>query len=80
MASAQALAAYSTITRQYADLALSQPAHVGKALMLYELGQRPEGISELKTVEARLRGYAEVIHCKDQVAQSFSADLLQALA
>ena len=56
----QALTAYTTITRNYNDLALSQYAHVGRALMLYELGQQPEGLSELKTMEARLRGYAEV--------------------
>ena len=56
----QALTAYTTITRNYNDLALSQYAHVGRALMLYEMGQQPEGLSELKAMEPRLRGYAEV--------------------
>ena len=62
-AALQALSAYTTITRNYSDLALSQYAHVGRALMLYELGQWPESISELKSVEFRLRGYAEVSPC-----------------
>ena len=62
-AALQALSAYTTIIRNYSDLALSQYAHVGRALMLYELGQWPESISELKSVEFRLRGYAEVRPC-----------------
>ena len=56
----QALEAYQTIVSDFSDLALSQRAHVGRALMLFQLGQRAEALSELKSVEVRLRGNPEV--------------------
>ena len=56
----QALEAYQTIVRDYSDLALSQKAHVGLALVLYQQGQHAEALAELKSVEFRLRGNPEV--------------------
>ena len=56
----QALQRYTQITRDYADLALSERARVPRALHLYELGQTNEALLELEDEEVALRGNAEV--------------------
>lgn len=39
------------------DLALSEYARVGRALALYEIGDRAEAIAEMEDVSISLKGY-----------------------
>lgn len=56
----QALASYTTIVRQYPDLAITNYAKIGRALLLYQTGSKSQAILELEDLEVSLRGYAEV--------------------
>lgn len=56
----QALDAYTTITRKYPGLAITNYARIGRALLLYQIGNTSESILELEDLEASLRGFAEV--------------------
>ena len=60
LAAVQALDQYSAAARQYSDLALANYASVGRALLLYQTGQKMLGILEMEGLEYSLRGYAEV--------------------
>ncbi|CAD6270317.1 unnamed protein product [Miscanthus lutarioriparius] len=56
----QALASFTRVVREYADLALSEYARVGRALVLYEIGDRDESIAEMEDVSIALKGYPEI--------------------
>ena len=56
----QALGNYTLIVKQFPDLAISNYARIGRALMLYQTGNPSEAILELQDLESSLRGYAEV--------------------
>jgi hypothetical protein len=53
----EALASFTRVVREYADLALSEYARVGRALVLYEIGDRDESIAEMEDVSIALKGY-----------------------
>lgn len=55
-----ALASFTRVVREYADLALSEYARVGRALVLYEIGDRDESIAEMEDVSIALKGYPEI--------------------
>ncbi|WVZ88782.1 hypothetical protein U9M48_035257 [Paspalum notatum var. saurae] len=57
---AEALASFTRVVREYADLALSEYARVGRALVLYEIGDRDESIAEMEDVSVALKGYPEI--------------------
>ncbi|KAL5175884.1 hypothetical protein HKD37_08G021976 [Glycine soja] len=44
----------------YKDLAFSEYARVGRALTLYEVGDREEAIAEMEDVSISLKGYPEI--------------------
>ena len=56
----QALECYTTITRQYGDLALANYARIGRSMALFQTGQKTNAILELEGLAYSLRGYAEV--------------------
>ena len=56
----QALQDYTTITKRFPDLAISNYARLGRAFMLYQTGNASEAILELEDLEVSLRGLAEV--------------------
>ncbi|CAN6326042.1 unnamed protein product, partial [Urochloa humidicola] len=56
----QALASFTRVVRDYADLALSEYARVGRALVLYEIGDRDESIAEMEDVSIALKEYPEI--------------------
>ncbi|XP_024363544.1 uncharacterized protein [Physcomitrium patens] len=51
---------YSLITQTSGDLALADYARVGRALTLYEVGDRDEAIAEMEDMTLSLKGYPEV--------------------
>lgn len=55
-----ALASFTAVVRGYKDLALSEYARVGRALVLYEIGDRDESIAEMEDVSVALKGYPEI--------------------
>ncbi|KAL6642358.1 hypothetical protein ACP70R_020539 [Stipagrostis hirtigluma subsp. patula] len=55
-----ALASFTRVVAEYADLALSEYARVGRALVLYEIGDRDESIAEMEDVSIALKGYPEI--------------------
>ncbi|KAL5224830.1 hypothetical protein ABZP36_011469 [Zizania latifolia] len=55
-----ALASFTAVVSEYKDLALSEYARVGRALVLYEVGDRDESIAEMEDVSVALRGYPEI--------------------
>ncbi|XP_027339997.1 uncharacterized protein LOC113853679 [Abrus precatorius] len=55
-----ALRYYSQVVESYKDLACSEYARVGRALALYEVGDREEAITEMEDVSISLKGYPEV--------------------
>uniref|UniRef100_A0A0D9XXL0 MalT-like TPR region domain-containing protein n=1 Tax=Leersia perrieri TaxID=77586 RepID=A0A0D9XXL0_9ORYZ len=57
---AAALAPYTAVAREYGDLALAEYARVGRALALYEVGDRDDAIAEMEDVSVALRGYPEI--------------------
>lgn len=56
----QALQKYTTIAKEYSDLALAERARIKRALMLYETGSVEQALLELEDEEVALRGNAEV--------------------
>ena len=56
----QALQKYTTIVKEYSDLALAERARIKRALMLYETGAVEQALLELEDEEVALRGNAEV--------------------
>ncbi|KAK9110373.1 hypothetical protein Sjap_018433 [Stephania japonica] len=56
----RALDSFSQVIKGCKDLALSEYARVGRALALYEVGDREEAIAELEDVSISLKGYPEV--------------------
>lgn len=56
----KALAAYDQVVRKDGDLALAAYARVGRALSLYEVGNRNEAIILLEGMSVELKGYPEV--------------------
>ena len=75
-ACAQALADYTSITRGYPGLALTERARVKRALLLYETGQVQQAIVELDDEEMVLRGNAEVwcAPCSQHVSAAVLCD------
>lgn len=57
---AEALASFTAVVSGYKDLALSEYARVGRALVLYEIGDRDESITEMEDVSVALKGYPEI--------------------
>ncbi|KAK6922810.1 hypothetical protein RJ641_011114 [Dillenia turbinata] len=56
----QALTYFTQVVENYKDFALSEYARVGRALALYEVGDRDEAIAEMEDVSISLKGYPEV--------------------
>ncbi|KAJ3703955.1 hypothetical protein LUZ61_007660 [Rhynchospora tenuis] len=56
----QALLFFTQLIRDYKDFALSEYARVGRALILYEIGDRDEAIAEMEDVSISLKGYPEI--------------------
>ncbi|KAH9548296.1 hypothetical protein CY35_11G081000 [Sphagnum magellanicum] len=56
----EALGFFSQITEKAGDLALSEYARVGRALSLYEVGDRGEAILEMEDMSVSLKGYPEI--------------------
>uniref|UniRef100_I1K4Z6 Uncharacterized protein n=1 Tax=Glycine max TaxID=3847 RepID=I1K4Z6_SOYBN len=52
-----ALDYFSKVIESYKDLAFSEYARVGRALALYEVGDREEAIAEMEDVSISLKGY-----------------------
>ncbi|KAF7840116.1 tetratricopeptide repeat protein [Senna tora] len=55
-----ALGYFSQVVENYKDFAFSDYARVGRALALYEVGDREEAIAEMEDVSISLKGYPEV--------------------
>uniref|UniRef100_A0A0E0FAD6 MalT-like TPR region domain-containing protein n=1 Tax=Oryza meridionalis TaxID=40149 RepID=A0A0E0FAD6_9ORYZ len=55
-----ALASFTAVAREYGDLSLSGYARVGRALVLYEVGDRDDAIAEMEDASVALRGYPEI--------------------
>ncbi|GJM87828.1 hypothetical protein PR202_ga03822 [Eleusine coracana subsp. coracana] len=56
----EALASFTRVVAEYADLALAEYARVGRALVLYEIGDRDQSIAEMEDVSIALKGYPEI--------------------
>nr|CAD1842073.1 unnamed protein product [Ananas comosus var. bracteatus] len=56
----RALLYFTQVVKDYKDLALSEYARVGRALVLYEIGDRDEAIAEMEDVSVSLKGYPEI--------------------
>ncbi|CAK9316375.1 unnamed protein product [Citrullus colocynthis] len=56
----QALLCFTQVIDKYKDFAFSDYARVGRALALYEIGDREEAIAEMEDVSISLKGYPEV--------------------
>ncbi|XP_038901436.1 uncharacterized protein LOC120088306 isoform X4 [Benincasa hispida] len=56
----QALLYFTKVIDKYKDFAFSDYARVGRALALYEIGDREEAIAEMEDVSISLKGYPEV--------------------
>ncbi|XP_030512250.2 uncharacterized protein LOC115726494 [Rhodamnia argentea] len=56
----KALFYFTQVIEGYKDFALSEYARVGRALALYEVGDREEAIAEMEDVAISLKGYPEV--------------------
>ncbi|KAJ9536906.1 hypothetical protein OSB04_029639, partial [Centaurea solstitialis] len=56
----KALQYFTQVVREYKDFALSEYARVGRALALYEVGDKNEAISEMEDVSISLKGSPEV--------------------
>lgn len=56
----KALFVYTEAVRQFPDLALSEYARIGRALLLYQLGDTTQALLELQSSEVSMKGYAEV--------------------
>ncbi|OMO56205.1 Tetratricopeptide-like helical [Corchorus olitorius] len=56
----KALQFFTLVVENYKDFALTEYARVGRALALYEVGDREEAIAEMEDVSISLKGYPEV--------------------
>ncbi|KAK9950119.1 hypothetical protein M0R45_005621 [Rubus argutus] len=56
----QALLCFTQVIEKYKEFAFSDYARVGRALTLYEVGNRDEAIAEMEDVSISLKGYPEV--------------------
>ncbi|KAL6346116.1 hypothetical protein AAG906_025396 [Vitis piasezkii] len=56
----RALQYFTQVVNNYKDFAFSDYARVGRALALYEVGDRQEAIAEMEDVSISLKGYPEV--------------------
>ncbi|KAH9668930.1 hypothetical protein KPL70_021582 [Citrus sinensis] len=56
----KALQYFTLVVENYKDFAFSEYARVGRALALYEVGDREEAIAEMEDVSISLKGYPEV--------------------
>ncbi|KAL8134212.1 uncharacterized protein LOC141712838 [Apium graveolens] len=56
----QALQCFNQVVKDYKDFALSDYARVGRAIALYEVGDKEEAIAEMEDVSISLKGYPEV--------------------
>ncbi|XP_065021119.1 uncharacterized protein LOC135646008 [Musa acuminata AAA Group] len=56
----QALDYFTLVIRDYKDFAFADYARVGRALVLYEIGDRDEAIAEMEDVSISLKGYPEI--------------------
>ncbi|XP_039133465.1 uncharacterized protein LOC120270498 [Dioscorea cayenensis subsp. rotundata] len=56
----RALDSFSLVIKDYKDLAFTEYARVGRALALYEVGDRDEAIAEMEDVSISLKGYPEI--------------------
>ncbi|XP_044469597.1 uncharacterized protein LOC123198863 isoform X2 [Mangifera indica] len=56
----QALHYFTLVAKNYKEFAFSEYARVGRALALYEVGDREEAIAEMEDVSIALKGYPEV--------------------
>lgn len=55
-----ALDYFTQVVKDYKDFAFSDYARVGRALALYEVGDREEAIVEMEDISISLKGYPEV--------------------
>ncbi|KAK9291937.1 hypothetical protein L1049_019889 [Liquidambar formosana] len=55
-----ALDYFTRVVKNYKEFAFSDYARVGRALILYEVGDRDEAIAEMEDVSISLKGYPEV--------------------
>ncbi|KAF8404357.1 hypothetical protein HHK36_009240 [Tetracentron sinense] len=55
-----ALEYFTQVVKDYKEFAFSDYARVGRALALYEIGDREEAIAEMEDVSISLKGYPEV--------------------
>ncbi|WOL00881.1 hypothetical protein Cni_G09594 [Canna indica] len=56
----RALDYFTLVVRDYKEFAFSDYARVGRALVLYEIGDRDEAIAEMEDVSISLKGYPEI--------------------
>ncbi|KDP34437.1 hypothetical protein JCGZ_12797 [Jatropha curcas] len=56
----KALLYFTLVVENYKDFAFSEYARVGRALALYEVGDKEEAIAEMEDVSISLKGYPEV--------------------
>ncbi|KAL9459548.1 hypothetical protein AB3S75_002865 [Citrus x aurantiifolia] len=56
----KALQYFTLVVENYKEFAFSEYARVGRALALYEVGDREEAIAEMEDVSISLKGYPEV--------------------
>ncbi|KAJ8490938.1 hypothetical protein OPV22_012659 [Ensete ventricosum] len=56
----QALDYFTLVIRDYKEFAFADYARVGRALVLYEIGDRDEAIAEMEDVSISLKGYPEI--------------------
>ncbi|XP_073013858.1 uncharacterized protein [Typha latifolia] len=56
----QALLCFTQVISDYKEFAFAEYARVGRALVLYEIGDRQEAIAEMEDVSISLKGYPEI--------------------
>ncbi|XP_020598999.1 uncharacterized protein LOC110038482 [Phalaenopsis equestris] len=56
----RALDYFTQIINDYKDFAFTEYARVGRALLLYEIGDRQQAITEMEDVSISLKGYPEI--------------------
>ncbi|XP_021899788.1 uncharacterized protein LOC110816071 isoform X2 [Carica papaya] len=56
----KALDYFTQVVQNYKEFAFSEYARVGRALALYEVGDREEAIAEMEDVSIALKGYPEI--------------------
>jgi len=56
----EALLYFTQVVENYKDFAFSEYARVGRALALYEVGDKEQAIAEMEDVSISLKGYQEI--------------------